>query len=123
MDMLATKILFIFCAITLCCLSCEKEDPRSISMPGGQEVDGYFHTGFEYSSFYPCGTSEEWMATGADLGARYHDLHLKLGEKAYAHIYGVLHGPGNYGHLGGYEWHFEVLRVIEMREIREGDCN
>ncbi len=86
------------------------------------EVSGYYSRSFEYSGFEPCGSNEIYWTWGEEVQSAYTALHLPRREKAYARLRGKLRGPGSYGHMGSYKWAFEVVRVIEMRAKREGDC-
>jgi hypothetical protein len=96
------------------------------------EFAGHYISGFEVSSFVPCGNYEIGNASGAWwLGAtpeagfydQYQDV---IGPDAgeYVTVFvvwrGTVSGPGQYGHLGGYIREATVEEVIEMS--LDGTC-
>lgn len=96
--------------------------------PTVDEFEGYYASGFEVSSFVPCGMSEEasygngyWLDGTADFYDQYSALVQSSGfdpSAGYLSVYvrfeGELSLPGSYGHLGAYEREVIVTELLEM---------
>ncbi len=83
------------------------------------EVEGRYIWAMYVNSFSPCKSEESWHVTGEGMIRQYREL----GEpEVYARLRGRLIGPGRYGHLGSWRYNFEVVGILEMREIRSDDC-
>jgi hypothetical protein len=83
---------------------------------------GFYSLGFEVSAFTPCGSEEKWWTGGAELVERYRDLNVEQYREVFVRLRGNVSEEGNYGHLGAYNRQFEVSEVVEIREVKDGDC-
>jgi len=94
----------------------------------GDGAEGYLSFGFEEAAFRPCGVSETWWVEVADASIElFESYQAVVGDSAeyvpaYARLIGSRSGRGSFGHMGAYDRTFSVSRVVEIREVEEGDC-
>ncbi len=89
------------------------------------EATGHYIMGFECSCFYPCGSDEMWWVSGGDLAEKYRDvlpIQERGRERVFVKLAGMVSELGRYGHLGGGDRRFEVMRVNEIRRSSDIDC-
>ena len=87
--------------------------------------DGHYTASFEASLFRPCGSTEDWWASGG-LGA-VRDFQGRTdtvnGEgTAFVQWRGKVSGRGHYGHLGAYDREITVTEVLHVRSVSPSDC-
>lgn len=94
--------------------------------PSTGEYSGYFTSGFEVSSFVPCGSAEQWWL-GAGPESGFYDQYLEVigpdaGEyvTVFVRFSGTVSPPGSYGHLGAYSREVTAETVLEMS--LDGTC-
>lgn len=92
---------------------------------------GRFTSGFETSSFIPCGKNERWWVSGNTQGfANALAAQRPPGVAAPAYPWGSVYArvrarvswKGRYGHMGGYVREMDVLEVIEAGATPPSDC-
>ena len=96
--------------------------------PTTGEFEGYYASGFEVSSFVPCGMTEAasygigyWLNGTKEFYDQYHAL-VQSSEfeqntgylSVYVRFKGELSPAGSYGHLGAYEREVTVTELLEM---------
>jgi len=121
----------VILALLLATLACQA------LFPGGAEsgeFEGYYASGFEVSSFVPCGMSEDasygtgyWLTGTAEFNDQYRALVQSSGhdpisgyQPVFVRFSGELSPPGSYGHLGVYEREVTVIELLEMS--LDGQC-
>lgn len=112
--------------LTLAALACQTLAPTP--GPTTDEFEGYYASGFEVSSFVPCGMSQDasygigyWLNGTSDFYERYTTLVQSSGHdpatgyfSVYVRFTGELSPPGHYGHLGAYEREITVTELLEI---------
>lgn len=93
----------------------------------GDFVRGRVSFGFEEAGFRPCGSDEQWWIVGSDdnineLQQKWNDLGLPWYEHGYAEVKGERTSKGEYGHLGAYDRELDVKDILEVRLLKEGEC-
>jgi len=87
---------------------------------------GRYQSGFESSSFRPCGDSvtawTEFSPAARDSGPKWPNLKGEGYPTYYVRWQGTRTGPWHYGHLGGASYEMRVDRVLEVRRPRRWDC-
>ena len=110
----------------LASLACQTLLPGSGTQSG--EFEGYYASGFEVSSFVPCGIAENpsygngyWLTGNTEFYNQYAALIQSTGfdqSTGYLSVYvrfkGELSPQGTYGHLGAYEREVIVTELLEM---------
>jgi len=88
------------------------------------DFHGHFATGFEVSSFSPCGENESWWTFG-ELDAVYEFLAPLRGhyQTAFVSLRGEVTEKGSYGPMGGYERQLRVTAVLQVRDPTTSDCS
>ena len=92
-------------------------------------VEGYLSFGFEESAFRPCGINELWWveesSRSIELFETYRDVVGSSQDyvRVYARLIGSRSESGHYGHLGAYDRIFTVSRIVDMRQVQDGDCS
>jgi hypothetical protein len=105
-------------------------------IPTEGEFSGYYTSGFEVSSFVPCGnpTAEPgygvgyWLSSEPEAGfyEQYSEISAQVSPPpggyvtVFTRFRGRLSPPGSYGHLGAYSREVTVVEVLEMSV--EGTC-
>ena len=89
--------------------------------------DGIFVSGFEISSFKPCGSKENWWVTGNDevFNKLFKGLENLRGQgyrQAYVRFRGNVSEKGMYGHLNGYDREFTLRDVVFVRNEKPDEC-
>ena len=88
--------------------------------------EGRVAFGFEVSSFSPCSSDAQWWMTGGGSYTELNDKYRDLGQTDYMPVYAKLKGTrsskGRFGHLGEYEREFEVVEVVDVRELKKDEC-
>ncbi len=91
-------------------------------------VEGYLSFSFEESAFRPCSIDEQWWVEEAnpsiELLEAYRDVVGSPQDyvRVYARLIGSRSEKGSHGHLGAYDRTFTVSRIVDMRQVRTGDC-
>jgi len=88
-------------------------------------VSGFFYTGFEVSKFRPIGSNERWWLDGPD--SFWHAYTAAVGtdtsrfesyfDTVFIRVRGRRSSKGRHGHKGGFNRHFEVSTLYEMRRL------
>jgi hypothetical protein len=115
----------------LASLACQTLFPGIGTQSG--EFEGYYASGFEVSSFVPCGMTGNasygagyWLTGTTEFYDQYYALVQSSGfdptgyQSVYVRFKGELSPPGHYGHLGGYEREVTVTELLEMSV--DGKC-
>lgn len=117
-------------------------DPRPLRLVRGV-FRGYYTMGYEVSDFVPCFADAWFLSSDAVRYKRFDQQSIwaslnsarfsdkfrwpntprgKHGTRYYVHWRGTVIGPGHYGHFSMYAFELRVDRVLELRDVREGDC-
>jgi hypothetical protein len=104
--------------------------PLTVMADQAVDARGHYYSSFEYSELIPCGDTVGWWLTPNDtfskrylaLGNSYKDYEGS-NRPVFVHLKGELAGPGQYGHLGNWNYEFTVRKVLAMRLATEQDCN
>jgi len=126
------QLYFPLILLFLASLACQTLLPGSGTKTG--EFEGYYASGFEVSSFVPCGIAENasygngyWLTGTTEFYDQYYALIQSSGfdqSTGYLSVYvrfkGELSPPGHYGHLGAYEREVTVTELLEMSV--DGKC-
>jgi hypothetical protein len=91
---------------------------------------GYYHAGFEFSAFEPCGAEALNLSKNTFSGSNYIwvELHdsvrptLEDDTIYFVEVEGVLKGPGSYGHMGGGDYQLTITGVTNPRKVPTQDC-
>jgi hypothetical protein len=92
--------------------------------------EGFFTSGRAGRIFRPCGTRASWWVqnpafedTADELERRYEGIVSRPYEQVYVRFRGEASRKGQYGPLGSYQRVVYVQEILEIRELREGDCS
>lgn len=93
---------------------------------------GLFSSGFEHSAFRPCDSTHDkrwWLSTSNS--SLWEALHSPSGTsekkwppspEIYIEVEGCLSPIGHYGHMGAYERHIVVSKVLNVKKVAPQDC-
>jgi hypothetical protein len=126
------QFVFALLALFAATSACSFLSPGPKSSSG--EFEGYYSSGFEVSSFVPCGETENpdygagyWLTSSPDFYQQYSDLVQQSGHDpatgylpVYTRFEGELSSEGSYGHMGAYSHEITVTKTIEMS--LDGTC-
>lgn len=98
---------------------------------------GIYRQGGEALEFFPCARSGTWaMEPDLELGNRYARVVAgdagapsttgwpltNRGTPVHLAVTGALRGPGQYGHLGAYEWSFHPEIIHDIHLLTTEEC-
>jgi hypothetical protein len=120
------KVLFLLGFVVLVFLLFLGLNETSKFPLGIRDWKGQYRSGFEISSFQPCGSDEVWWATG-NLEKIYSVIEPPAtisNEVAtvYVELKGSVGFEGNYGHLGVYNRQINVKDVYVIQAEIPKDC-
>ena len=124
--MLSNKRIAGATLVAVACLSLSCAIVDHVSEDG---IEGYLSFGFEESAFRPCGVDEQWWveesSRSIELIEAYRDVVGSQQDyvRVYARLIGSRSEAGSYGHLGAYDRIFTVSRIVDMRQVEDGDCS
>jgi hypothetical protein len=131
-SIMKTKILPPLIALLFGALACNSLSSWSLGAPASFE--GYYTSGFEVSSFVPCGSQEQagygngyWLNGPPGFYESYNQIVSESGHDpatgylpVYVEFEGQLSPEGNFGHLGAYSREITVTNLILM--TLDGTC-
>ena len=84
---------------------------------------GHYSSGFEESSFRPCGSAERWWLEVSEKNYDQWSTAMAPHKgRTYIELRGTRTGKGQYGHLGLYDRGLNVIEVILARPPDLRDC-